>query len=330
MMFLKKRAKRPKRSFKLLSILTTLFAIVWLITLWQGTELPHQQAKRLHQQADTTAYASINPAQDLMQRQQHWQQHERLSTLADLPPDSRLLAIKPTVSTQCSPKQPCLAIVIDDMGMNRRLTMAANALPAPLTMAFLPYAPQVSAQAKASSAAGHELFVHIPMQPHDAMIDAGKNALLVTDTPAIVKEKMHWHLTRFEGFTGFNNHMGSRFTENLAAVSLALKAAKPWKPIVLDSLTTQNSVLAATAASQGFQALSRDIFLDHEDNSDVIRTRLIDAASLARKRGYAIAIGHPRASTLSVLAEELPYLQQDGFVLVGLSQLFNTTLAQQR
>gem|GEM_PF-3023165 len=45
--------------------------------------------------------------------------------------------------------------------------------------------------------------------------------------------------------------------------------------------------------------LKRDIFLDNQQNSSYIRNRINELIELAKYRGNAIAIGHPRQETIA-------------------------------
>src|SRR5471032_2715881 len=61
--------------------------------------------------------------------------------------------------------KPLVAIVIDDVGIDRPHSKRAWELPGPLTMSFLPYAKDLRDQAKAAHARGQELMLHLPMEP---------------------------------------------------------------------------------------------------------------------------------------------------------------------
>src|SRR5215469_10854555 len=60
--------------------------------------------------------------------------------------------------------KPLVAIVIDDVGIDRPRSRRAWELPGPLTMSFLPYAKDLREQAKAARSKGHELMLHLPME----------------------------------------------------------------------------------------------------------------------------------------------------------------------
>ena len=60
---------------------------------------------------------------------------------------------------------PAIAIVIDDCGVDELRTRTAMALPAAMTLAFLPYPAASSLLSHQAHMAGHEIIVHLPMEP---------------------------------------------------------------------------------------------------------------------------------------------------------------------
>lgn len=106
-----------------------------------------------------------------------------------------------------------LAILIDDMGPPRSLTQRAIRLPVPITMSFLPYADDLAGLTAAARAQGHEIFLHLPMEPVGTE-DPGPNAILVGLEPNEFSRRLAWAFDRVPGATGVNNHMGSRATSD--------------------------------------------------------------------------------------------------------------------
>ena len=215
--------------------------------------------------------------------------------------------------------RPLIAIVIDDMGVARRRSDRAAALPGPLTLAFLPYAENVARQSHAARRRGHEIWVHIPMQPMGFNSDPGPNVLDARLGAAEMRRRLMWNLTRFDGYVGFNNHMGSRLTANRDAMDQVMTAAGARGLMFLDSLTTNRSVAYASARAAGLPATTRDVFLDNTDLADEVMVRLAETEARARARGSAVAIGHPRDATLDVLEPWLATVEGRGFRLAPLS-----------
>ena len=218
--------------------------------------------------------------------------------------------------------RPKIAVVIDDLGVDRERGARVRLLPGPLTMAFLPYAQDLPQQTADARKAGHELLVHVPMDPRNrAITDPGPNALLVDLAADELRRRIDWNLSQFDGYVGINNHMGSRFTADADALTAVMSELRRRGLLFLDSRTSAGSAGLATAQHAGVPALARDVFLDHAPAIEAVRLALAEVEQIARRNGHAVAIGHPRDATIEALAEWLPQLSQRGFRLVPLSAL---------
>ncbi|MEE8370539.1 MAG: divergent polysaccharide deacetylase family protein, partial [Sphingomonadales bacterium] len=214
-----------------------------------------------------------------------------------------------------------MAIVIDDMGMKRNITAPFAALPGPLTFAFLPYAGDLKRQTRRVREAGHELFVHLPMEPQSRIEDPGPNALLTGLTDQELLGRIEWNLNRFEGFVGINNHMGSLFTESRKHMLPVIRAMVDRKLVYLDSRTSPKTVGVDLAKEMGVRWINRDIFLDNERTREAIDRQLAKAVQMAKRRGQVIAIGHNYGVTLKALQAWLPLAADKGVRLVTVSEL---------
>ncbi len=218
--------------------------------------------------------------------------------------------------------RPKIAVVIDDMGLNHRNSQRVVALPAALTLAYLPYAERLPKQAEAARAKGHELMVHMPMEPSDmARNNPGPNALLTKNGAEENLRRFHYNMAQFDGYMGVNNHMGSAFTKNAEAIRPVLAALKEKGLWFLDSKTVGSSVAGDIAVSLGIPTVERDVFLDNVATVGAITSQLKQTEAIARKRGYAVAIGHPYDQTIEALQTWMSGLEARGFEIVPLSQI---------
>jgi polysaccharide deacetylase 2 family uncharacterized protein YibQ len=196
-----------------------------------------------------------------------------------------------------------------------------NAVATPDTGAFLTYGGDLRRQTEAGRRAGHELIVHMAMEPLGANIDAGPDVLRAADPPGQLMAQLKQNLEAFDGYVGINNHMGSRFTASEPDMRLVLGELKRRGLLFLDSRTTATSVGAAVATQLGVPFAERDVFLDNVQAADAVEARLAEVERIARSRGEAIAIGHPHDATIAALAAWLPTLAERGFALVPLSTI---------
>lgn len=210
--------------------------------------------------------------------------------------------------------RPLIAIVIDDVGLDRPRSKRAWELPGPLTIAFLPYAKDLRDQARAARGRGHELMLHLPMEP-TGRNDPGPGALLVSMSDAEIRQRTAAALDSFEGFAGVNNHMGSRFTAFRPGMETVLRQLKPRGLMFLDSRTTAQSVGDQMAHELGVPGIVRHVFLDDDESVEAVRRKLAEVEAVARRQGFVVAIGHPHEATLQALSEWLPTAQGKGLAL---------------
>ena len=264
-------------------------------------------------------YASIDELPDLP-RYSEAEGHtrpvyeERAPTTAVLQrpaPDAAWL--RNAIAFQDDRSRPLIVIVIDDMGLDRPRSRRVLDLPAPLTVSWLPYARDLPDQAQAARGRGHELMLHLPMEPMSSGLDPGPNALLTTLAEESIRRRTVAALDSFGGYVAVNNHMGSRFTTWRPGVETALKEMRARGLAWLDSRTHAQSVGGMVAEELGMPHVDRHVFLDDVDNIDAVRQQLAETERVARRQGVAIAIGHPHDATIKALAEWLPTLRGKGF-----------------
>jgi hypothetical protein len=141
-----------------------------------------------------------------------------------------------------------IAIVIDDVGLDRANAARAIGLPGPITLSFMTYAEDLPLQAEAARRNGHELMLHVPMEPLDADEDAGPNMLGVDMATEEIRRRLALGLDRLQGYVGINNHMGSRFTRSPEGMAVVMQELRRRGLLFLDSVTIDDSVADRVAA----------------------------------------------------------------------------------
>ncbi|MDE1174254.1 MAG: divergent polysaccharide deacetylase family protein [Parvibaculaceae bacterium] len=236
------------------------------------------------------------------------------------PPANPPVVVAPKKAETAHTGRAVIALVIDDVGIDKAGARKAIALPPQITLAFMPYATNVAAEAREALGAGHEILVHMPMQPLGAA-DPGPHALRADDTPEKLQQEIDWNLARFSGYTAVNNHMGSRMTEDPAAMRILMKTLKARGLFFLDSRTTARTVAAKIAGEEGVPSISRDVFIDNDQTPADVERQLAETEHIALKTGVAIAIGHPHPVTLAVVSEWLKTLPAKGIELVPVASV---------
>jgi polysaccharide deacetylase 2 family uncharacterized protein YibQ len=213
-----------------------------------------------------------------------------------------------------------IAVIIDDLGLSTAAFDRVAALPAPLTLAIMSYAEAAPKLAQTARKAGHEVLVHVPMEP-EGNVSPGPHALTMEQTREAFEQQLAWDLDRFEGYVGINNHMGSRVTASTERMSWLFEELERRGLMFVDSRTTKETVAPMLAGHFGLPFAERDVFLDNEFGAEAVEAQLKVLESEARKYGYAVAIGHPHEGTIAALKAWLPTLADRGYVLVPISDI---------
>ncbi len=223
---------------------------------------------------------------------------------------------------ETAPPAGLLAIVIDDIGYDLSFVDDLLSLDIPITFGVLPHCPYSVQAARRAHQAGHEVILHMPMEPYEYPLrDPGEGALLVTMTDRELRDMVQTNLRAVPHITGVNNHMGSRFMEDKDKLVLLFTELHRQGLFFLDSRTTTRSMAQEAAETTGIPFISRDVFADNCKNKDATVIVLKDAIENSQRWDSLVVIGHPYESTLQAIQRVLPALQERGIKPVHLSAL---------
>ncbi len=197
--------------------------------------------------------------------------------------------------------RPKIAIIIDDVSTQaQKETILAMGYK--ITMAFLP---PTSGHPESARIAQNLPFhmIHFPMQASSAFKGAEINTLTINDSYETIENRVKQLRAWYPNAIYTNNHTGSVFTENEEAMDKLFRALKKYNFIFVDSRTSNKSVAKKYAQKYNMPYIVRNTFIDNEENYQYIQNQLKQAIEIAKKQGYAIAIGHPHSITLKVLKE---------------------------
>jgi polysaccharide deacetylase 2 family uncharacterized protein YibQ len=210
---------------------------------------------------------------------------------------------------------PRLAIIIDDCGQWPDTEHGFIALPVALTMSVLPHVRYGTQIARDAQAAGKGIMLHLPMEPVSG-IDPGPGRITTKMDDAAITAQVRDDIASVPLATGVNNHEGSRATADDRVMRDVAAVLAADHLFFIDSLTSGSSIAQRDARAAGIATASRDVFLDNVADVDATEAQLRHAAQVAKTNGTAIAIGHPRPTTLAAVRALLPELQRDGITFV--------------
>lgn len=245
---------------------------------------------------------------------------------------SQLLGLKVFVSTLLlfgfsfhlradTDQTPTIAIIIDDMGHSYDQGVELINLPFPLTLSFLPERPFTKRLIEMANFHQKEIMLHAPMQ-NSMGFDLGFGGLRKDMNESTLKKTLIESLQKIHHMVGINNHMGSVLTSDPKAMKWVMETISQYPFYFVDSRTSSKSVAANMASRFNIPNLSRDIFLDHEQDREFIQTQFLKLIAHAKKYGTAIAIGHPHPETIKYLSWALTKLDEKGISIATISGLW--------
>ncbi|HJW81775.1 MAG TPA: divergent polysaccharide deacetylase family protein [Acidiferrobacterales bacterium] len=211
-----------------------------------------------------------------------------------------------------------IGIIIDDLGNNLANGERAARLPGAVACAVLPHTPFARSVANAAHAAGKEVMLHLPMASQDAQ-EPGPGQLDAGMPPLEMRATLDYDLSTVPHVIGVNNHMGSLLTTQPGAMDWLMRELAQRRLFFVDSRTDAQTVAADAARRVGVPALERHVFLDDDPVPAAVAAQLERLEQLARRHGYALAIGHPHPVTLAALERWLPQLAERGIQLIPLT-----------
>lgn len=203
-----------------------------------------------------------------------------------------------------------IALIIDDIGYDKKIAMALYTLEPNISFSVLPWSPFGRVTSRILAEKGAEIMLHLPMEPMEyPRVNPGPGALLTSMPPDELIAQLEKNLGEVHGVSGVNNHMGSMFTTHANQMNQIFTILKKKNLFFIDSRTAKNSRCRASARLLQVRFAERDVFLDNVQEVGYITNQFSQLKKIARKHGAAIGIGHPYPATLETLKIELPKLK---------------------
>ncbi|HAJ56904.1 MAG TPA: hypothetical protein DCL35_03935 [Candidatus Omnitrophica bacterium] len=229
---------------------------------------------------------------------------------------------QPAVKPMPSVVQGKIAIVIDDWGYNLKNKDFITDNDFHLTLSILPFGEYSTHVAQLARHKNKDVIIHVPMEPYNKEnYGLEENTLLTSMDKNRIVRILDSAFADVPHAKGISNHMGSKATEDVRLMRIVMEYLKQKGMFFLDSLVTSKSVCRGLAGKLRLGFTQRDIFIDNESDPGYIRAQVLKLAQKAKRLGVAIGIGHDRKSTIEVLKEMMPLLEEEGYQFVNLSEV---------
>jgi polysaccharide deacetylase 2 family uncharacterized protein YibQ len=218
---------------------------------------------------------------------------------------------------------PRIAIIVGGLGISATGTAdALSKLPAPVTLGFAPYGADLDKLAERARVENHEVLLQAPMEPFDYPDnDPGPQTLLTSLTPDQNIDRLHWQMSRFQGYVGIVSYMGARFTASEPSLAPVLRDTAKRGLIYVDDGASSRSVAGQIAASHNLPFAKTDVVIDAVPTPVEIDRALARLEVMARDRGTAVGLANALPGTISHIAEWAKKVEARGFVLVPITMV---------
>lgn len=218
--------------------------------------------------------------------------------------------------------QKKIAVVIDDLGNDMMGTKEIMELPVPFTVAVMPFLPTTKRDAEWAHKLGHDVLIHMPMEPVKGKKSwLGPGAITTDLSDDEIRKRVLAAIEEVPFAIGMNNHMGSKVTADKRVMRIVLEVCKEKNLIYLDSKTSHKSVVKAMAQELGVRTLENNLFMDDIYTREHIVKQALKLQKQVDANEATVVIGHvgpPGKHTAAVLKQSVPTLQKKGqFVTIS-------------
>lgn len=213
-------------------------------------------------------------------------------------------------------KEPAVALIVGGLGINKALTeRAIDELPAHVTLAFAPYAKDLSFWSKRARDAGHEVMIEIPMENREIDAAALGPAVLTASRPEDNQQRLDWILSRFQGYFGATNYLGAKFSGDRAAMDALLARLKEAGLAYVDD----TGALSRGAPRPDVATIDRLVDPGYGDNESRTKRDLQSLEKVAQAGGDALGKTYVNDGSLDEIADWARTLDQRGLALAPAS-----------
>lgn len=230
---------------------------------------------------------------------------------------------KPRTLSAAEKNLPRIAIVVGSVGISASGTAdALSKLPAPVSFALAPYGADLEKLAARARGEGHEVLLQVPMEPFDYPDnDPGPQTLLTALTGDQNVDRLHWLMSRFQGYVGLLNYMGARFNASETALSPVLRETGKRGLIYVDDGASARNVAGQIAGSISLPFAKADVVLDAVPTPTEVDRALTRLETAARENGSAVGLATAQPATVARIADWAQKVEGRGFVLVPITMI---------
>jgi hypothetical protein len=132
-------------------------------------------------------------------------------------------------------------------------------------------------------------------------------------------DRLHWLMSRFQGYIGVINYMGARFTSFEQVLAPVMKETAKRGLIFVDDGSSRRSLAGQIIAANNITFAKAEVLLDAVPTPANIDKALTRLEALARERGTAVGIASALPASIERIAQWAKSAEGRGILLVPIS-----------
>lgn len=239
---------------------------------------------------------------------------------------NQLLATKKPVKPVTKPKKerqykgnPKIAIIVTNLGLNRRSTELALTLPKECALGFLPYTKSLKPLLNKAQGDGHEIYLYLPLQTSSSHDNPGRYALMNNLAQEENALRLNVILNSQARYNGVYSSYKEVFTDNASASEMLFDYLRDRNLIFILGKGQKHSSTNHSKARNNI--LPTNVILDEEADAESISARLNELIKIAEEEGIALGYAQGFTLTIEMIRKWAPSLNNQGVELVPVSTL---------
>ena len=241
--------------------------------------------------------------------------------LPRIAPDGRLPWIVNNGRFDHGTRKPRIGIVLAGLGLNPQVTEDAIVqLPPEITLAFVPYAPDLQRWVELARQFGHEVLLSLPLESGSAADPGlGPRMLSTQASSAENLDRLRWVLSRTSGYVGVLTWEGEKLMGSGQQIVPVLQEIASRGLMIVDSRQARSNVVQQQADALGLPFAKSRGFLDAEAGVAALDRNLQQLESLSQRAGFGVAMAVAFPDNVKRLVDWSRTVGQRGFALAPIT-----------
>ncbi len=211
-----------------------------------------------------------------------------------------------------------IAIILTDFGIIKSLDELSKTLPTEINFGISPY----NLSKVDTSDIKNNILFNIPLSSAPDETNPSLESNMPENINSTRLDKFLFSAKKFQGIYTDGDEI---FTKNITDAVFFLSHLQKENIIYLSSIQDLNANIYKVAEKIGFHILTNNVNLDEILSSEAIGSKLQELENIAKKKGFAIAMGSNYSLTIDSLKKWLPSLANKNIRLVSVEDFYKMT-----